>query len=942
MAYGRSNIKKNRRIQEKCMAVIMASVIFLCLFLSPAGDRQVAASEESADKTGRVVRVGVVEAPGLSEIDKYGNHTGLIIDYLNEIAKYTNWEYEYIDVGAEELIGGFLDGEYELMGGTYYSPELEQYFAYPDYSMGGGRVTLLCMKDNDELRSYDLQSLNGKVIGVYEKAGDKIERLKEYLRINGIDCTLKYYTSAEMEKEKNLYDYLENGDVDLLMGNDLDLDDEFRVVTSFEAQPYYIVTQPGNEELLDGLNMAMENILVADPNFAVEKYEDNYPDLKTADIRLDSEELDYIAKKKTVSVAIVKDWHPFYCIDNTADHHKGMIPDFLSEISDYTGLKFEYVFADSYKEALELLKSGKADIMGGFLDSEEEAFADGMALTKSYVSLNSIIIKNKSADYPDSGLVGGILEGRTMPKEIQADKVRTFGTSREGMQAVNNGEIDFYYGLSAHMDQEMQNHRYVNLVPVTRVNNSTQISFAMRRPVDTKLFVILNKAIGNISTKTTNTILDKNLVSMGYTQMPLSDLIYANPFASIVIIVLFCLMILAGIFMIMRSKWKNRMMQAELEKSEVKSQAKGEFLSKMSHEIRTPMNAIVGLADLAEMEKDVPAPVRERLRKIHSSSKYLLSLINDILDMSKIENGKMEIKAVDFLMGDLLDEIEEMVEHKAQENKVAFRQNVDIQHFCLKGDPLRLRQVLLNLLSNAIKFTPENGIVTLTIKEQSSTSEEARYYFSVEDTGIGIAPKFQNIIFSSFEQVGTNMAQNEGTGLGLPISDQIVQTMGGKIQVESVQGEGSNFYFTIDLKLGEEKDIEKNLQAEDIDLNGERILLTEDNDLNAEIAKDLLECKGASIERASNGEEAVRMFLQSSEGYYNVILMDIRMPVKDGLTACREIRASVHPDSKTIPIIAMTANSFKEDEERAMEAGMTAFVPKPIDLACLYGVLRSV
>ena len=283
-----------------------------------------------------------------------------------------------------------------------------------------------------------------------------------------------------------------------------------------------------------------------------------------------------------------------------------------------------------------------------------------------------------------------------------------------------------------------------------------------------------------------------------------------------------------------------------------------------------------------------------------------------------------------------------MVEHKAQENKVAFRQNVDIQHFCLKGDPLRLRQVLLNLLSNAIKFTPENGIVTLTIKEQSSTSEEARYYFSVEDTGIGIAPKFQNIIFSSFEQVGTNMAQNEGTGLGLPISDQIVQTMGGKIQVESVQGEGSNFYFTIDLKLGEEKNIEKNLQAEDIDLNGERILLTEDNDLNAEIAKDLLECKGASIERASNGEEAVRMFLQSSEGYYNVILMDIRMPVKDGLTACREIRASVHPDSKTIPIIAMTANSFKEDEERAMEAGMTAFVPKPIDLACLYGVLRSV
>lgn len=920
----------------KAGTLLAAIVCIVNLVLSPVSMLQ---AEAAGDK-GRVVRVGFYDAPGISEIDQYGNYTGLMIDYLNEIAKYTNWEYEYVETTGMDLIEDFTEGKFDLMGGTFYAPGFEEYFAYPEYTMGNGRVTLLGRKDDVSLKSYDLQSLNEKVVGVLDQAEDKIKRLQTFLESNDIDCTLKYYSREDMSADGTLYNYLKEGEVDLLLGNDLDLDENFRVIASFDAQPYYIVTQPGEDELLDGLNMALEKILEAEPDFAQEKYEKNYPDFKSADIRISNEEQEYIEEKKTVDVAVVLNWHPFYCVDIPGDHHHGLVPDFFDKVSEYTGLSFNYVFADTFEEAVNLLKDGKVDILGSYLDTEVSAFEEGLALTKSFVSLNSIVIKNKTADYPSDKLVGGVVKGQAMPSDIEAGKVKTYETTGQGMQAVNSGEIDFFYGLSARMDREMQNHRYTNLVPVTRVNNETAISVAMARPIDSDLFSIINKAISNISTKEMNTILDKNLVSMGYTDVPLSELIYANPLAFIVIITAFFILLAAGIFLMMHAKWRNKVIMAELEKAEVKSQAKGEFLSRMSHEIRTPMNAIVGLLDLASMEKNVPDSVREKLKKIQSSAKYLLSLINDILDMSKIENGRMEIVSEEFSMGVLMEELKGMIETQAVQKKITYSHNVSIRHDWLVGDSVRLRQVLLNLLSNSLKFTKEGGKITLVAREIQTSDEMAEYYFSVEDTGVGIAPEYQRVIFSSFEQIGTNITKSEGTGLGLPISESIIRAMGGNLKLESEQGRGSKFFFTISLPFGTEKCAEA-VGEEDINLEGVQILLAEDNDLNAEIAMELLNMKGAHTERAVNGQEAVDMFESSDEDYYKVILMDIRMPVKNGLEATRDIRRSKHPKAGTIPIIAMTANSFKEDEREARKAGMTAFIPKPVDIQYLYRVLRD-
>lgn len=908
-----------------------------CILPQTAAETVYAAPSEES----RVVRVGITESPGISKINEDGSYSGLMIDYLTEISKYTNWEYEFIETTPDLIVDDFLAGKYDLMGGTFYLPGYEEYFGYPEFNMGHSRVILLGRNDDNRLRSYDVSSLEDKVIGVFDKSEEKIRRLEEYLSLNDIDCTIKYYSGEDMSKDDNLYEHLLNGDVDLLLGNELDVSEDFKVVVSFDAQPYYIVTQVGDEELLSGLNMALQKIIESDPGFASESYEKNFPDVTASDIPLNEEEISYIKEKKTVKVALLKEWHPFICEEDGLEEHDGFLTEFMREIEVFTGLTFEPIIVDTYQEALTVTQNGQADIMGFYLSTDEEAVTDNLALTQPYVSLNSIIVKNKAVSYPANGLTGGILEGKHMPVDTLAEEVRYFSSTKEGLTAVDKGEIDFFYGVSSHIEREMQRHRYSNVSPVTRINNETQATFALSRPADVELLSILNKAIGSFSDEEINNILDRNLVSIGYTDMSLSELVYANPVAFIFIVGIMILLLAVIIIFVARSKMKQSLIMADLEKAEAKSKAKSEFLSRMSHEIRTPMTAIIGLTDLTCMKQEVPAPIMENLQKIRTSSKYLLSLINDILDMSRIEKGKLEIVPEDFVMNELLDEVERMIAIQAEQKKIIFNAERTVKHGKLQGDSVRLRQVLLNLLANAVKFTPAGGHVCLRAEEISCDGKTAEYSFSVKDTGIGIAPESQKIIFRSFEQLGPNITKSEGTGLGLAISHNIVGAMGGELQVESTPKEGARFFFTIRFELGEETEESDSEVAATMDLSGIRILLAEDNDLNAEIATDLLEVQGATVTRAKDGVEVVDIFNSSPSGYYHVILMDILMPQRNGLDATREIRAGSHPDSQTIPIIAMTANSFKEDEETAMDAGMNAFVPKPVDLTYLYKVLKE-
>ncbi|WP_368236609.1 ATP-binding protein, partial [Anaerotruncus rubiinfantis] len=343
---------------------------------------------------------------------------------------------------------------------------------------------------------------------------------------------------------------------------------------------------------------------------------------------------------------------------------------------------------------------------------------------------------------------------------------------------------------------------------------------------------------------------------------------------------------------------------------------------------------------LISMKDNIPQDIRKSLAKLNDSSRYLLGLINDILDMSRIDQGMMTIADENFSLDRVLDEICSIMQAQAQRKQIKLLSKVQVKHTDLTGDPIRLKQVLMNLLSNAVKFTPKDGQVFLTVEEIETTDTGAAYRFCVSDSGVGISKEDISRIFESFEQIGSNRTRSQGTGLGLPISRNIVELMGGTLKVKSEVGSGSEFYFTISLPFG--KPVETHVQNASAETFANyRFLLAEDNLLNAEIATDLFTAEGAQVELAADGVEAVKMFHKSQPGYFDLILMDLQMPNMDGLEATRTIRTSSHPEAKSIPIIALTANTFQEDRDMAKAVGMNDFLAKPLDMDLIHVVLQK-
>ena len=419
-------------------------------------------------------------------------------------------------------------------------------------------------------------------------------------------------------------------------------------------------------------------------------------------------------------------------------------------------------------------------------------------------------------------------------------------------------------------------------------------------------------------------------------------------FAAVVSVLLIVLFVSISIILVLASSDRKLMQQQKIANEKlaeaaklanVANEAKTEFLSNMSHDIRTPINGIMGMTAIA-LKEDNSQKTMDCLRKIQGASNHLMSLINDILDMSRIERGKIEITNSNLNIIRIIEECVSIVYGQLEDRNLEINVNVEnVVHSELFGDDLHFKQVLINIIGNAVKFTPDHGKIWIRVKEIGFDSIKANFQIEIEDTGIGMKEDFLKDIFKPFSQEAhTSRTKYQGTGLGMAITKNIIELMDGSIEVDSVYQKGSKFTVFIPFLINSRYQ-ERVLEKEDMNIDGIHILLVDDNELNLEVAKELLESEGARVTTAWNGKEALDMFEKEDEGTFNLIIMDIMMPVMDGLEATRKIRQLHKKDALHIPIIAMTANAFREDIQKSLDAGMNEHISKPVDIETMKMVI---
>lgn len=899
----------------------------------------------------KVVKVGYMNQPAFIEKLENGSFYGYGVEYLQEICEYTDWEIEYVFAPWTEQLRMLEEGELDIVAMVQHSEERARRFLFTDQSMGIIQCLLFVADSNKDIGFDDIESFNHKRIGI-QRGSRNIDLLRVYAQEQGFE-----YELLEYDFQVEIEEALAKGEIDIVACEQMTSTHDMKLVGRFGSDAYYLCTNKENSQLMGKLNYAISIINSYDVTFQAKLYEKYFgSNVLNTTPYFTKEEVDYISKHPTLTFALIPDTQPVAYINEGGDV-SGVMYDISQKISELCGIKFEYVFVPQDMTPLAFLKENPDYVLGGVISSNPAFTVEPVILSQDvYETFAGLAIqagKQESLDLENGKYKIG------MPTSFQAMNLyvkqnypnmqidASYRNAHEGMLALVDGKIDlFTYEINMLLPLTgSPRFRKINIVS-SRFMIEPLCYCAMDNEDNHTLIHIINKCYDMISRDTLDQI-EKDKLQSNIYQSTFADNFYEVRGLIYGILILVVIIILFLVWIYMKDKKNARKLAIEAEKAKKANQAKTEFLSRMSHDIRTPMNAITGMTQLAQKANN-NKEVDTYLSKIASSSQLLLGLLNDVLDSSAIESGKLRIANVPFYPKEEVKKLVNLYDQRCASKGIRFEVKTEgVSDSLLMGDPLRTSQVLLNLLSNAYKFTEEGGAICLSLEQIEQTKDQVKLKLSVSDTGCGIDEDTMTRIFEPFEQKDATIAHKYGgSGLGLNIVKNLVGMLGGTIQVASTLGKGSCFIVILPFKLATttqtwELEASNKKQEKGFDFGGKKVLVADDDELSREVIGGLLEHVNIVMDSVGDGRSALETFEGSSKYEYSAVILDVHMPHLSGYEVARAIRMSSHKQAKSIPIIALSADSYPEDVKKALDSGMNKHLSKPIYSNLLYQALEE-
>ena len=943
-----SGMSETMQTLTRKSACVMLSLLLLLSAVLP-----VKAAAETVPA--KVVRVGSFEDT-FNYVNEKGARKGYGYELLQTLSGYTGWQFEYVTCDWSDCFEKLENGEIDIMGAISYTEDRAEEMLFSDEPMGEEKYYLYADLSRADISASDYKTLNGKKVGVLMGTEPEV-MLTEWEEKYGLKTEHVNVSNNEDAKQK-----LANHEIDCFVS----LEESFwadlgiSTITRVGKSGIYYALNKNRSDLKEELDNAMRALDEAAPFYTADLYK-RYFSLDYIPI-LTGEEKAWLKEHGAIKMGFLPSDRGVSTYDPATGEFTGVITDYIQFAADCLGnqeLEFQLVGYDSKEAELDALKSGEIDMIFHFDQSPNLAEEYHFACTNTTWTSNLMVVTNQQFFTENKANRVAVPQNKISLTRYIAFyypqwEIVDCDTQEDAIKLVKDGQADcFITGVSSE-EKYSKNHGFYSVL----LPNPAKSCFAVNSG-NRNLLSILNKTIKAMPTNMLTGSLA--MYKSSSRKVTLIEFIKDNFFMVLLVSSIAVAAILLTILKLLRKARKaeaaarkaandtqklNAKLQAAVENAESANHAKSTFLFNMSHDIRTPMNAIIGYADLASRHLDDPAKLKNYMENIQVCGQNLLMLLNNVLDLARIENDKTEME---YSVSDVDKDFRNcvaMFRNQADSKGQTLMVTTQLQYPYIYADIPHLTEICTNLVSNAVKYTGAGGTIRCNVTQKPGEKEGwCDTVVTVADNGIGMSQEFQKHIFEPFERERTStVSKVEGSGIGMGIVKKLVGLMGGTVEVESRIGVGSTFTVTIPCRIASEDETQAKRETNPSDqkcLCGTRILLTEDNDLNAEIAVELLQEEGCTVDRAKDGVECVDMLEKAANGTYQLILMDIQMPVMNGYDAARKIRGLDDPQKANIPIIAMTANAFTEDRQVALDAGMNDHIAKPINMNVLVPTLRK-